>query len=124
MRLLLVLLMLWAVPAWALDAQQVSKTLRITYDEPTENADLTPLADLAETRILVVTDGTPMPEMVIPATAPSGGGSISQDVTVPFTPNTLVNVDIEVTAVDTSGNASEIVPANITIDWLPPGKVK
>ena len=35
-----------------------------------------------------------------------------------------VSMDLEVSAIDTSGNASEIVPLNVTIDWLPPGKVK
>ena len=118
------LLLVMSVFAHALDATQVSKTLRITYDEPTTNIDATPLTDLGGTLIQVIADGTALPDVDVPASAPTGGGSVSQDVSVPFTPNKLVSVDLEVSAYDTSGNASEIVPLNLTLDWLPPGKVQ
>ena len=120
----LVFLLLWPSMVWAVDAQQVSKTLRITYTEPTENVDATPLMDLGGTLITVIADGVALPDIDVPATALTGGGPVVQDVVVPFSPNTLVSVDLEVSAYDTSGNASDIVPLNVTIDWLPPGKVK
>jgi len=121
--LLTSLWLMWTPLVWGLDATQVSKTLRITYDEPTTNADATPLLDLGGTTLRVTADGVDQPIIDVPASAPTGGGSIAQDVTVPFTPNRLVSVDLAVTAYDTSGNVSEIEPLNITLDWLPPGKV-
>ena len=120
----LLVLLLFVSPTWAIDAQQVSKTLRITYTEPTTNADDTPLMDLGGTIITLVADGTALPDIDVVASSVNGGGNVSQDVAVPFTPNKMVSVDLEVSAYDTSGNASEIVPLNLTLDWLPPGKVQ
>ena len=108
----------------ALEATQVSKTLRITYVEPTTNADGSPLDDLQGTVIRWSIDGVAQPEIGIPATALTGGGAIQHEVTVPFTPNTLAHVALDVVGVDTHGNISETVVASTVIDWLPPGKVK
>jgi len=111
---------------WALDAQQVSKTLRITYEEPSTNADvgLTPLTDLSNILIKVVVDGVFLPDILHPASSPTGGQGQAVDVTIPFKPNSLVAVEAHLYAVDLNGNVSEEAQLNLTIDWLPPGKVK
>ena len=57
-------------------------TITVSYTEPTAGTDGKPLQSLARTTIYVDAGGGPMIAKVVPATKPSGGGKISQQVTL------------------------------------------
>jgi hypothetical protein len=92
------------------------------YDEPTTNADGSPLNDLGKTRTYLKLDNDPFAQNVeVPATSPQGGGHITVEITVPVLPGESRTVTTYVTALDLVGNES--VPsaqASLLIDRLAP----
>lgn len=92
----------------------------VTYTEPAVNDDeITPLVDLAKTSIYYDINGDGNPPALyieIPATSASGGGVISQIMSLNL-PGTA-SVQVWATATDTSGNESTSTPV-ITIDFIP-----
>jgi len=98
-----------------------------TYIEPVNNepddaGNITPLTDLGKTTIKFQVQGSAdITTTDVPATAPTGGGSIDQTVVVPALGQKQASVDFWATATDTSGNES--VPSaktTLSIDKLAP----
>lgn len=95
--------------------------IKVEYTEPTTNENGTPLTDLAKTTIYYDIGAGPVKAVDVPATAPTGGGAISQVITVTIAENTEVDVQIWATATDLSGNESEkSAIATVRVDSLPP----
>ena len=127
MRYAMIGLVVWALasPVWALEVTQNDVNLRVVYTEPTVTAKGAPLDDLAYTTITVM-DGTVMlAEMDIPATALTGGGTITQDIL--FTPvpgekkTYTVNVTASDTNIDPKPNESLPATASVLVDREAPG---
>ena len=105
--IVLLIALLIATPAAAIDFTVTGASVTATYTEPTTNADATPLADLAKTNVYYqLPGGTPVKGADVPASRPLGGGAISTQVTVPVVAGQDVLVTFWATATDTSGNES------------------
>lgn len=94
----------------------------VEYQEPNVNEDSSPLADLAKTVIHVQTQGSQAVTTTdVPATAKSGDGQISQEITIPSVTGQEFNIDLWATAFDESGNESaKSNTITIRIDKLAP----
>jgi hypothetical protein len=57
-------------------------TLTVNYTEPTTGTDGKPLQNLVKTTIYVDAGGGPMIAKIVPATKPTGGGKMSEQVTL------------------------------------------
>jgi hypothetical protein len=116
---LLVFLLVWSTPAFG---AVVEKT--VTVNEPTTNEDGTPLDDLKEIRFYSKkADGTEwIPVVVVPATSVNGGGQISQKMTYDAVDGTHEIGTLDSSAVDTSGNESEMASVALPIDVKKPDK--
>lgn len=95
----------------------------VSYKEPTTNKNGSPLTDLANTSIFKTIGGTKTKVLDIPATAPTGGGEISQTIDLAVGADEEVDVTITANATDLGGNSSD--PATdpsktVRIDNLPP----
>lgn len=111
-----------ASPALAIDFTASGTILTVTYKEPVANVDNSPLNDLDHTSVYFqVGTGTETKSAAIPATALTGGGSISTQITVPIAQNQSATVTVRATATDKSGNESaKSSPVTKTVDRLPP----
>lgn len=99
------------------------------YKEPVENevnedGNVTPLTDLSKTVIKTIVNGTEVGSVDVVASALTGGGSIEEKVIVPVIGKREADVEIQVTAVDTSGNVSAPVSQSIRIDRLSPKPIE
>lgn len=112
----MVILVFWLVPSYGMEATVTGSEVRVDYVEPITNEDNSNLTDLSDTRIYADKKNL----AVVPATALTGGGSVSKMVVVPVVGRVEVDVLIEVTATDTSGNESDPASVTIRIDRLPP----
>ena len=121
--LILAILVLPTV-AWCQTVGQTFKDLQISYTEPTENADGTPLAALKHTTITGTINGVDIGVITKNATSLNGGGAISHTFVDACPPNSLPPVSFTVTATDLVDNESEPVSLAMIMDCLPPGKVK
>ncbi len=121
-NLVFVLIALASV-AMAIDFTASGTILTVTYTEPTTNSDKTPLTDLAKTTIYYSLNGGTDVKVTpdIAAITPTGGGSVSTQITVPIAANQSASVTIRATATDVSGNESiKSVAVTKTVDRLPP----
>jgi hypothetical protein len=84
-------------------------TITVSYTEPTIGTDGKPLQNLAKTTIYVDGGGGPMIAKIVPATQPSGGGKISQQVTLSVT-DPEKEVAVCVTATDTQDREGPATP--------------
>lgn len=101
-----------------------SVNVTVSFTEPGNNADGTPLQDLVATRVYYAIDGGP-PVMAaeIPASLPTGGGTVTQEVTVPIAAGQDSMVDFYATAIDDADPVNESVPSEsvrLNIDRQPP----
>ena len=80
--------------------------IHFEYDEPTTNADGTPLVDLDKTRIFYNKGQGPVQVAENPASSLKGGGHIVGDVLIPIIDNEELNVTFWTTALDFTGNES------------------
>lgn len=127
MRYAMIGLVVWALasPVWALEVTQNDVNLRVVYTEPTVTQKGAPLDDLAYTTITVMDGTVILAEMDIPATALTGGGTITQDVL--FTPipgekkTYTVNVTASDTNIDPKPNESLPATASVLVDREAPG---
>ena len=104
---LVLVLILLATPAAAIDFTVTGASVTATYMEPTANADATPLTDLAKTNVYYqVPASTPVKGPDVAATRPQGGGVITTQVTVPVVAGQDMTVTFWATATDTAGNES------------------
>jgi hypothetical protein len=95
--------------------------IKVEYTEPTTNKNDSPLTDLAKTTIYYDIGAGLVKAMDVPATSPSGGGAISQVITVPILPESETDVKVCISATDLSNQESD-KSANLTVryDTLPP----
>ena len=127
MRYAMIVLVVWALasPVWALEVTQNDVNLRVVYTEPTVTAKGAPLDDLAYTTITVMDGTVILAEMDIPATALTGGGTITQDVLFTPIPGEKKTYTVEVTASDTNidpkPNESLPATASVLVDREAPG---
>ena len=75
-------------------------TVTISYTEPTTGTDGKPLKNLAHTTIYYNTGDGPVIAKVIPASQKSGGGSVSQTVSIPVQNQSEQEVTVCVSATD------------------------
>ncbi|WP_145976447.1 hypothetical protein [Nitrospira moscoviensis] len=85
-------------------------TVTLSYTEPTVNAAGTPLQGLTKTTIYYDAGTGRVPAKEVPATGPSGGGRVSETITVPLADGQETVVRICVTATDRQGNESAMTP--------------
>ena len=108
--------------SFAIDVVLTGAQLTITYTEPIVNSDASPLVDLDKTTIFVEPVGGNLIIQDVPATALTGGGTISQTITVPVPDFAETNVNVWANASDITGNVSANTPVILKrIDRLPPG---
>lgn len=110
-------------PAFALNATATGAVVRLSYNEPTQNADNTPLRDLSKTTgyWTAMPNGAPLACVTTVASALTGGGHIEADCTVPVLAGQEADIAFTVTASDTTGNESR--PTNqavLRLDFLSP----
>ncbi len=119
------------LPGWAIEFTGTGMTGTVTYTEPTENADGSPLIDLDRTEYRTGNDVDGMGDWVsVVATSPNGGGLITlPGVTIPLPAGpTETTGRIHVRACDDAGqreasttdNCGEIAETTREIDTLPP----
>ena len=119
----LVLMLGFVVNAQAFEIVSVNSVeVRVSYVEPTENTDNSPLTDLGGTIVYYSLDGTNFVEaMGIEPTSPTGGGTVIANIPVPVGEGQEADVHFHAKAVDGSGNMSG--PSNtvvLRIDRLAP----
>lgn len=118
LALALVLFIPYVASAFTLSVTGAEVT--VIYAEPTVNADGSPLVDLDHTTIFHDFGAGGFLDVL--ATTLTGGGIITQTLTVPVLAGVEANVDFWLTASDTSGNESTDSPrVTLRIDRLAPG---
>jgi hypothetical protein len=85
-------------------------TVTVSYTEPTEGTDGKPLTNLAKTTIYVDAGAGPMIAKVVPATKATGGGKISEQITLTVKDSAEKDVAICVTATDTEDREGPASP--------------
>lgn len=123
---LLLGLALVSSPAFAITFTPSGTIVSVDYDEPTTNADATPLTDLKDTQVFYQFPGQLAVVCVTTlASSAGGGGHVTTTCTVPVGPNQEVDVTFTAIAHDISGNASVAsTPFVIRIDRLPPAQIQ
>ena len=86
------------------------QSVKVSYTEPSVSIEGSPLTDLAKTTIYYDLGSGRVPAKDIPATKPTGGGQITQTISVPVQEKGEQPVRICVTATDRHGNESAMVP--------------
>lgn len=102
--------------------------LLVAYKEPivnelNEDGIETPLTDLDKTVIKTLLNGAEIGSVDVAASALTGGGDVSETIIVPVIGKREADVEVKVTAVDTSGNVGAPVSQTIRIDRVAPGIV-
>ncbi len=85
-------------------------TVSVSYTEPSVSIDGMPLTDLAKTTIYYDLGSGRTLAKDIPATMPTGGGQISETITIPIRTRSEQTALICVTATDHRGNESPMTP--------------
>lgn len=75
-------------------------TITVSYTEPTTGTDGKPLTNLAHTTIYYNAGDGPVIAKVVPASQKTGGGSVSQAITIPLQNQPEQEVTVCVTATD------------------------
>ncbi len=75
-------------------------TVTVSYTEPTTGTDGKPLTNLAHTTIYYNTGDGPVIAKVVPASQKTGGGSVTQSVTIPLQNQSEQEVTVCVSATD------------------------
>jgi len=130
MRFLVIILLTLFISIPSISAQTVTVSgteITSTYTEPSTNSDNppTPLTDLSHTTIYIQPENGDGFTVTVPATSPTGGGTITEKIIVPVGPNAETNVDVWMTASDLTGNESvDSIVATIRIDRLAPAGIQ
>jgi len=85
-------------------------TITIAYTEPTTGTDGKPLTNLAHTTIYYNAGDGPVIAKVVPASQKTGGGAVSQVITIPLPRQTGQDVSVCVTATDTDEREGPATP--------------
>jgi hypothetical protein len=115
----LITILIVALPftAYGITATVTGSEVTVKYDEPTTNVDGSALVDLEYTSISADIGSGFVWIMNVVATAPTGGGSITQKVMIPPVTEGLIGVE----ALDEVPNRSPMV--TVPYDALPPAGV-
>ena len=108
--------------SWAWRVVPGGIEVEVEYEEPSTTTDGSPLTSLSRTSVYHNSGGEFVKLFDVPATAPSGGGWILRNATVPFPPNKEGAISFYAEAADTEGqvsDASQVVA--LEVDTLPPG---
>jgi hypothetical protein len=104
-----------------MNAVVVGAEIEVTYTEPTQNADNSPIQDLDHTSIYADGGSGANKMLDVPASSPNGGGAVIQRISVPVSDGQEADVSIWATAFDGSGNESaQGTVVTIRIDKLAP----
>lgn len=123
--LLVVSLLLCPSVGLAFDVVRVpTANLHVTWLEPTLNSDGTPLTDLEKIVLTLKVDGVARGEEEVPASGLNGGQEGFHTFMNVCEPGTMADVEIDVRAVDTSGNWSTGTIGVLTVDCVAPGPVQ
>lgn len=76
-------------------------TYRVTATEPTRTGGGLPLANYKQTNIKTSINGGTFQVLVKPATAPTGGGTVLQDITFATTPCAVTTVAVKLSGTNT-----------------------
>lgn len=112
-----------ATTAGAIVLNQSGVDIELFYEAPTENADGSPLQDLAKTTIYYTLSGSTqvIKAREIPADSKTGGYNVAATITAPVGPGQDKVVTVFATATDENGNESEpSQSASIRVDRLAP----
>ena len=104
--LMIASLLVFGERAFALTLTLSGAEITVEYTEPTTNENGAVLEDLSHTSIYYDMGDGAVKAVDVPAANPTGGGVISQAVTVPVTSGMERDVQIWATASDGSGNES------------------
>lgn len=85
-------------------------TITVAYTEPTTGTDGKPLTNLAYTTIYYNAGDGPVIAKVVPASQKTGGGAVSQVITIPLPKQTGQDVSVCVTATDTDEREGPATP--------------
>ena len=118
-------LLLAVSQALCLTATVTGVTVTLEYDEPNQNTDGSPVADLDHCTLYYNMGAGDVAGKMVPASSPTGNGHIQTPLEVPVLAGMERNVDIWATASDTSGNESpRSNTVNVRLDRLAPGPPK
>jgi hypothetical protein len=85
-------------------------TVTVSYAEPTTGTDGKPLTNLAYTTIYYNIGDGPVIAKVVPASQKTGGGSVSQSITIPLQNQSEQEATVCVTATDTDDREGPASP--------------
>lgn len=123
--LLMISLLLFPSVGSSFDVVRVpTANLHVTWLEPTLNSDGTPLTDLEKIVLILKVDGVARGEEEVPASGLNGGQEGFHTFMNVCEPGTMADVEIDVRAVDTSGNWSTGTIGVLTVDCVAPGPVQ
>lgn len=116
-----------SLPAFAVEVTVDGTQVQASYQEPTTNKTGTPLTDLHHTTLFYAMPPTAAPTScnTTPASAPTGGATITATCLVPIVRDQEADVRFTVTATDTSGNQSDpSLAVDRRLDFLAPSPPK
>jgi len=117
----LILVLGLAQAGWALTLTLEGSIVGVSYEEPSTNKNGTSLTDLAHTTIYYDLGDGPVRGPDVFGASLAGGGSIISSILIPVLEDMEADVDIWITATDTSSNESgESARKTIRIDRLAP----
>ena len=120
MKHLLVLVAFFSMTSfsWACSSVMASTQVNIAYVEPTLTENNQPLTNLASTRILIYQelDMVLLADISIPASSPSGGGSIYETFDADVSAGGMLTLVVKVYAVNSEGAESPIMEECVVID--------
>lgn len=120
---LILALVVWPLAVFAIEVTVNGTQVQVSYEEPTTNKTGTPLTDLASTTVRYAMPPTSAPVgcKTTPASAPTGGATITTTCLVPIVLDQEADVRFTVTASDTTGNVSDpSISADRRLDFLAP----
>jgi hypothetical protein len=104
-----------------MNAVVVGVEIEVIYNEPTQNADGSPIQDLDHTTIYADGGAGPNKMIDVPASSVNGGGLVVQRISSPVADGQEADVTVWATAFDGSGNESaQGTVVTIRIDKLAP----
>lgn len=119
------ILLLGGAAVWAITGNLTGSEVNVSYDEPTTNADGSPLTDLKETSVYYDVGLGAVKIKTNPAATPSGGKSITNTFVIPVSTGVAAVATLWATATDTSGNESaKSANISVRIDRLAPAAPK
>lgn len=110
-----------------MEVKQIGSTLEVKYKEPTTNADGSVLSDLGKVTLEAANTadlGTPIAQLEVVASAPTGGADQTATLDVPIVGGTVQDLTITGIALDLVGNKSEPKSVQLVIDTLAPAPIE